>query len=282
LAGQSVEKNAMAIGATRSEELSVEIRPGVHRPDWSAVTKPAARNALGGRMAARAGLLDKWSHALAPSEDLVWRTTLGLYGESGRPPRTVEIAAGSDLSEERVCEILRKLQLRDLVGLEPGTDAIRYAYPFTETQTGHRVALRRNSLNSLCAIDALGVGSMYRSDVTVESRCRLSGNMVRVTTGGEGHTVRSLSPVDALVWYDFAYEGGAAATSCCPLIAFFCSEKQLRGWLDQQTPPRHGVMLTVEEALEVGRAIFGPILIEPKPVSERQSIAQFKPRTAGP
>lgn len=131
------------------------------------------------------GTFDKWSQALEPNEDLVWRMALDLYAENGRPPRASEIAACSDISEERVRVVLRKLQLRDLVGLESGTDAIRYAYPFTETQTGHRVALKSHTLNSLCAIDALGVGRMYRSDVTVESRCRLSGVSVRVTTGDE-------------------------------------------------------------------------------------------------
>ena len=267
-----------AIDATTSEEFSVEIRPGVCRPDWSAVTTPAARHALSGRMAARAGLLDKWSQALEPNEDLVWRMALDLYAKNGRPPRASEIAACSDISEERVRVVLHKLQLRDLVGLEPGTDAICYAYPFTETQTGHHVALKSHTLNSLCAIDALGVGRMYRSDVTVESRCRLSGGSVRVTTGDEGRTLRNVSPAGAVVWYDFAYEGGAAANSCCPSIAFFCSEEQLRRWLDQQSSPRHGVMLVMEEALEVGRAIFGPVLTVPDQVSEEESRAPSKSR----
>ncbi|MFG1247816.1 organomercurial lyase [Xanthobacter flavus] len=270
----------MAIDTTTSEQLSVEIRPGVCRPDWSAVTTPAAQQALNGRMAARVGLLDKWSLALDSNEDLVWRTVLVLYAENGRSPRASEIAACSDISVERVRAVLQKLQLHDLLGLEPGTDAIRYAYPFTETQTGHHVALKSYTLNSLCAIDALGVGKMYRSDITVESRCRLSGGRVRVTTGDEGCTLRNVSPAGAVVWYDFAYEGGTAASSCCPSIAFFCSEEQLRRWLDQQTLPRHGVVLSIDEALEVGCAIFGPVLTVPRAVSEEELRASTKSRRA--
>jgi alkylmercury lyase len=45
-------------------EPAIEIRAGVFRPDWSAVTRPPARHALTGRMAARAGLLDRWSYRL--------------------------------------------------------------------------------------------------------------------------------------------------------------------------------------------------------------------------
>ena len=82
--------------------------------------------------------------------------------------------------------------------------------------------------------------------------------------------MRKVTPAGAVVWYDFAYEGGAAANSCCPSIAFFCSEEQLRRWLDQQTPPRHGVVLAIEEALEVGRAIFGPVLTVSGLVSEEE------------
>jgi alkylmercury lyase len=50
--------------ALKPREPAVEIRPGVFRPDWSAVRKPGARRALTGHMAARGGLLDRWSHAL--------------------------------------------------------------------------------------------------------------------------------------------------------------------------------------------------------------------------
>lgn len=143
-----------------------------------------------------------------------------------------------------------------------------------------KTKMKSHTLHSLCAIDALGVGRMYRSDVTVESRCRLTGRSVRVTIGDEGRTLCNVSPDGAVVWYDFAYEGGAAANSCCPLIAFFCSEEQLRRWLDQQTPSRHGVMLVMEEALEVGSAIFGPVLTVPGAVSEEESLASSKSRKA--
>lgn len=257
-------------------ETAVEIRPGVYRPDWSVVMTPAARAALGGRSAARAGLLDMWSHALDAAEDLVWRTTLRLYGDKGRPPRIDEIANGSGVSEDRVRALLRKLQLRDLVGLEPGTNTIRYAYPFTQAETGHLVWLRGKVLYALCAIDALGVGTMYRTDVTVQSTCRMCGEMVHVETSDEGRALLSMSPAEAVVWYDFAYDGDAAASSCCPTIAFFCSSEHLQRWLDEQIPGRQGVTLAMDEALEVGRAIFGPILREPS--SENQAGHAESPR----
>jgi alkylmercury lyase len=61
-----------------------------------------------------------------------------------------------------------------------------------------------------------------------------------------------------VVWYDFAY-GQTAAMSCCPSIGFFCGDGHLQQWMAAQTAARAGYRLTIDEALEVGRAIFGPV-----------------------
>lgn len=251
-------------GASVRRGSAVEIRPGVFRPDWSVVTAPATAEAINGRASARASVLDSWSHALEDAEDLVWRTTLWLYAAQGRPPGAKEIAAETGIALDRVEALLRGLQSRDLVGLDPNTEAIQLAYPFTETATGHRVELGGRSLNALCAMDALGVGAMYRRDVTIESPCRRCGAAIHVATADEGRTLRDVGPARAVVWYDFAFSG-SAATSSCTAIAFFCSDDHLRDWLEAQKKRREGVRLTMDEALEMGRAIFGPVLVEARP-----------------
>lgn len=253
----------MNINVNPIPKLATEIRPGVLRPDWSAVTTPAAREALRGRMAARSGLLNKWSHTLDAREDIVWRTILRLYAAKGRPPTIGGIAATTGIDASRVAALLRKLQLRDLVGLEAGSDTIRLAYPFTERATGHRVKLNEHVLNALCAIDALGVATMYSTDVTVESQCRSCGETISVATADAGRALRNVSHPEAVVWYDFAY-ADSAASSCCPAIAFFCSDEHLQRWLDSQASQRTGARLDMNEALELGRAIFGSILVEPR------------------
>lgn len=240
-------------------ELAAEIRPGVLRPDWSAVTSPAARGALSGRMAARAGLADRWCHPLSSEDDAVWRALLRLYSDLGRAPRIGEIAERTAIPIERVGVALRRLEEFDLVGLEPGAGQLCYAYPFTETASGHRVELAGHVLNAVCAIDALGVGAMYRMDVSVDSRCRQCGEAISIDTAVAGRALRSLAPARAVVWYDFAYQGSASA-SCCPSIAFFCCDEHLRRWLDAQAPGREGARLNIDEALQLGRAIFGPVL----------------------
>jgi alkylmercury lyase len=238
---------------------SVEIRPGVFRPDWSAITRHAARKALLGRMTARAGLLDRWSCSLEPDQDLVWRTTLQLYAKYGRAPSTIELAADADIAVDRLTDLLAELDGRDQIGFERATARIRWAYPFTEANTGHRVELNGQTLRALCAIDALGVAAMYRADTTITSPCRHCGTTVSITTAAAGRALAHVYPSDATVWYDFAYEGRAAA-SCCPSIAFFCSAAHLQSWKDSSQAPRVGIALSMDEALELGRAIFGPVL----------------------
>lgn len=251
--------NGMPATPAPGRELVAEIRPGVLRPNWSALTTDAGRNALAGRMAARSGLLDRWLHALDSDADRMWQAVLRFYAAQGRPPGTDELAATLRVTPGRAAALLRDLQQRDLVGLDPTSGTVTYAYPLAPDDTGHRVWLGGRVLNALCAIDALGIAEMFDADATVTARCRSCGDTVTVSTAERGRVLRSVSPALSVVWYDFAYAGSAAA-SCCPHIAFFCSDKHLRDWLDGQQPARVGARLPMPEALELGRAIFGPVM----------------------
>lgn len=247
--------------ASLASEPAVEIRSGVFRPDWSAVASAAARQALLGRITARAGLLDRWSYRLEAVEDLIWRTILRLYGERGQPPEFGDLAVETGITLDRVAILLHKLRSHDLIDLDQACEHIRLAYPFTESATGHRVELNGHAFHALCAIDALGVADMYGADITISSPCHDCGENIHVKTTAVGQALQSVSPASTVIWYDFAYDG-SAAVSCCPAIVFFCTNEHLQQWLNAQTPRRDGVRLTVDEALEVGRAIFRPVLVE--------------------
>jgi alkylmercury lyase len=121
------------------------------------------------------------------------------------------------------------------------------------------VELHGYILNALCAIDALGVGGMYRTDVAITSSCRHCRTVIDIRTAKNGKALSHARPDSTVVWYDLAYSE-SAATSCCPSIAFFCGDDHLQQWLAGQTSPRAGYRLALDEALEVGRAIFEPVL----------------------
>jgi hypothetical protein len=247
---------------TAPNEPAVEIRPGVLRPDWSVVTTSAARQALRGRVTGRTGLLEHWFRPPDANADLVWQTVLRVFVGQGRPHRADEIAAETRLLPDTVTAILHELERRDLIGLEPGTDVIRFAYPWTTAPSGHRVALGARPLWALCAIDALAAAPMYRTDASINSACTFCANKIYVTTALHGRALRIVSPPEAVVWYDFTFTGCAAA-SCCPSIVFFCSDDHLEAWLNSRSPWPGRVRLSMAEVSEVGGAIFGPILSDP-------------------
>lgn len=245
-----------------SEPLGIELRSGVFRPDWSAVTTAAAQDALHARFGSRESLLDKWSMPLDDMEDRLWRCVLKFFADLGRGPILNELAAATGWPTERAKDVLEELQRRDLLGLDAGASTILYAYPFAEHPTGHGVELGSKVLNAVCAVDALGVGAMFQQDVVVTSRCRACGAGIRIATANHGRTLQSVTPADAVVWYDLSF-AGCAATSCCPKIAFFCSDAHLQAWRDSGGSGTTGRCLLPAEALEVGRALFGPLLAEP-------------------
>ena len=239
--------------------VTVEIRPGVHRPDWSAVTRKAAREALLARDRSRMGLAERWNHALEPAQDRVWRTVLELFARLGRPPHLHEIGDATGVPVENLRPLVAEVEAHDLLGTDPSADVVRYAYPFTGDQTEHRVQLRGRKLHAVCAIDALGIAAMFGTDVVIESSCRVCGAGIEIGTAQDGKSLSYAQPVNAVVWYDLAYSGCAEA-SCCGSIAFFCSEAELQPWVSAQTPQRRGYRLTLDDALEVGRALFEPVL----------------------
>jgi hypothetical protein len=93
-------------------EPAGEIRAGVFRPDWTTITSAGARTALAGRMAARSGLLDKWSQQLGTAEDCVWRAILRLYADRGRPPEADDIVAETGIAADEVKRLFHSLAIK--------------------------------------------------------------------------------------------------------------------------------------------------------------------------
>lgn len=144
-------------------------------------------------------------------------------------PSIADLAAATGIAVDKLIDLLVELDAWDLIRFERDPVRIRLAYPFTEANTAHCVELNGRTLRALCAIDALGVAAMYGADTTITSPCRHCGTTVSAKTAAAGRALASIQPSDATVWYDFAYEGSAAA-SCCQSIAFFCSPTHLQSW----------------------------------------------------
>lgn len=235
---------------------SYAVRPGVTFPDWSVVSSPAVKDALLA-MVGSDHVLNRWS-GYDPATDRVRVALLQLYAEHGRAPAQSALAKRAALSEPAIRPLLEELRHRDLVVL--GGDKIVGAYPFTDRETGHRVTLDGRTLNAMCAVDALGIGAMIDRDIAIASHCRHCGAPIRITTRDRGRALADVAPSSAVAWLSVHYEGGCAANSLCTATPFFCSDDHLAAWRQERQSDEPGFRLSIKEALEAGRAIFGPSL----------------------
>jgi mercury(II) reductase len=186
------------------------------------------------------------------------------------------------LSETAVRPLLEELRRRDLVVLDG--DRIVGAYPFSDRDTGHRVTLDGRTLNAMCAVDALGIGAMTDRDLAIAPRCRYCGAPVRITTRDRGRALADVAPTTAVVWLSVHYEGGCAANSLCSATSFFCSDDHLAAWHLERRSDEPGFRLSIEEALEAGRAIFRPSLAGINAIAGRDSDAaetRGEPQSSG-
>lgn len=231
---------------------------GVIIPDWRAVTTPQAQNAL--RAVVEAFIGPKWD-GLDETESRIHGIVLSGYALSGHAPATADVAAAAGLGIGEADIALRRLTARDLLILD-AAGRIRGAYPFTDGPTEHHVEAGGIAVGAMCAIDALGVGAMLECDVTVRSACRQCARSLAIHTRSHGRELDQVEPSSIVVWSGRCYAAGYAASSLCTLQAF-CDDVHLEAWrLSGSVAAEEGVRLSLSEALEVGRAIFGPMRME--------------------
>lgn len=258
--------SSLSSGSTEMASLpSFVLRPGATVPDWSVVTSPATKGALLAMMKAE-HVLHRWQGYTA-ADDHVRSSLLRLYRERGRAPAVADLARHAKLGEAEVRDSLLRLRERDLVVLDAHSEIIEGAYPFTERDTGHRVRIDGQTVNAMCAVDALGIGDMSGCNVEIDSRCRSCGAPVRITTRENGRALEEARPHTTVVWLGLRYEGGCAARSLCTVTSFFCTDHHLDVWRREQKPEPPGARLSIAEAFEAGRAIFRQSLTSTNPIS---------------
>ncbi len=241
----------------QSARTDITLRPGVAFPDWSAIVSPVAGEALTAMIDAF-GVEKRW-RGYGGEEDGVHVALLQRYAIQGRAPTPVELTTTTGLAVDEITSIVARLAKRDMVVLDPADGSITGAYPFTERETGHRVTIGDRVLNAMCAVDALGAGAMYGIDATTRSTCLHCGTAIRIATASRGTTLADASPDEAVVLAGIAYQDNAAS-SLCTIIAFFCCDEHLEIWRAKNRPGAPDYRLSLDEALQVGRAIFGPFL----------------------
>ncbi len=241
-----------------SGRLEIAIRPGVTTPDWSVVTSETVREALAA-IFETCDWEERWA-GLDDAQDRVRRAILEAYPRTGQAPSTNELALKTGFATDQVCDLIAKLKARDMVVLDRDGTTLTGAYPFINRGTEHRMKLGETVLHAMCAIDALGTGAMLGRDVVIESACRSCGAPIRVETRDKGAGLADHSPRSAVVWSGIQYSNSCAADSLCTVMAFFCTDEHLQSWRDAQDRKTKGFRLSMDEGLQMGKAIFMPLL----------------------
>ena len=128
-----------------------------------------------------------------------------FFADTCRAPSHQEIASLLNAAEEDVLDSFHKLHERHMVFLEPGTDAIRIANPFSAISTKFRVKSGNKEWWANCAWDSLGIAAALKIDVHIEATYPDIQEIVELqvinrAVDGKNHMVHFPLPFHR--WYD--------------------------------------------------------------------------------
>lgn len=189
----------------------------------------------------------------------VHRFILETFATTGHAPTLEDMQAKLHLaSVEEANTLITELEEKGCVHRKAGDRTVTHAYPFSNEPTEHRVQLAGGpQVYAMCAVDALGMPFMLKRDAEIHSRCTQCQDAVTVHIQQQEVTHRS--PAGLVVWLPTVQRKCVAATDLCPSLNFFCSAIHLNQWRAAH-PEKHGEMLTLEQALSLGRNTFEPLL----------------------
>ncbi|MFQ5804097.1 MAG: alkylmercury lyase family protein [Candidatus Methylomirabilales bacterium] len=205
---------------------------------------------------------------LTPQEEEVRKAILRNFATSGTSPTAGTIRALiPELRRQEVPGICRRLAEKDLIVWHEVTQRVQCAYPFSGLPTAHAVHFKDGqTVFALCAVDALGMPVMLRQAAYIVSRCAQCHTPVQVNVTTDA--LAQYRPSESVVWFPLAADVCCpVAQSRCPEINFFCSVAHGDAWWQGKDRPE-GLWMTMTDAFEAGREIFGALLTPPESSGE--------------
>jgi hypothetical protein len=108
----------------------------------------------------------------------VRNVTYRMFVELGRAPSTGEVARAADLPSVEVEAVWRELHRMHALVLNPATNVIRMANPFSAVPTAYRVQAAGRWWYGNCAWDALGICAALHTDGRIETSCPDCGQTI--------------------------------------------------------------------------------------------------------
>jgi Alkylmercury lyase len=135
----------------------------------------------------------------------VRNATYQRFVELGRAPSAQEVAGAVDRTRAQVGAAWRRLHGAHALVLDPETNEIRMANPFSAVTTSYRVQAAGRSWYGNCAWDALGICAALRSDGHIATSCPDCGEGIAFDVRGQRPTDERLlfhCLVPAAAWWD--------------------------------------------------------------------------------
>lgn len=124
----------------------------------------------------------------------------------GVPPSSGEIAEHFGVSPAEVLQTLGTMKIGKAILVHPETGEIWMAGPFASAPTQYKVIGRDATWWANCAWDMLGVASLVREPVRIETHCTDCGDPMYFDVAASNETMRDDALVHFLVparrWYD--------------------------------------------------------------------------------
>jgi hypothetical protein len=173
------------------------------------------------------------------------------------PPTGAATRAAAEALGLDAADSLRVLAREDLVHVDAGGRPL-VAYPFSAKPRGHRVLIDGDRwVEAMCAIDALGIAPMLGLPIEIYSHDRLSGGQIWARLDpAEGAW---WGPQEAVVVSGTAGRESPSFRGCCDVLNFFERREHAERYLAEH-PSVSGHPISLPEAIEAGRIVFGDIL----------------------
>jgi hypothetical protein len=178
---------------------------------------------------------------------------------AARPPseqatRAAATRVGIDLEDA-----LAVLAREDLVHVDARGRPL-VAYPFSATPRGHRVRIDgQRWVEAMCAIDALGIAPMLGLPIEIYSRDPLCGGEIWVRL--DPHEGAWWEPQETVVLSGSVCCEGPSFLGCCDVLNFFERRENAERYLAENASVS-GHPISLPEAIEAGRIVFGEVLRE--------------------
>jgi len=178
---------------------------------------------------------------------------------SSRSPSGEATRAAATRIEIDLAEALAVLAREDLVHVDANGRPL-VAYPFSAKPRGHRVLIDgEHWVEAMCAIDALGIAPMLGSPVEIYSHDPLSRGEVWVRL--DPNDGAWWEAEEAVVLSGSACCEGPSFRGCCDVLNFFETRANAGRYLAEHRDVG-GHPISLPEAIEAGRIVFGDVLSE--------------------